>query len=170
MNQKYFDKNEDICYKKLIDFNEHTGNFTDIRRQEWMSPIDVMATGKNNKEYAIELKYRENYDLVKKDYQNFYIQNDKGFEDNTLIIEPHKLCALLLDYVYDGKEPLYMNFFRNGYTTVHNVAKMKEKPKLDSEKCYKSNGYESFELSKRYLLPTIESVIYNDNYQLINTP
>lgn len=170
MNQQYFDENENICYSKLIDFNKHTGCFNKIERQEWKSAVDALATGKNGKEYAIELKWRENYDLIKKDYQNFYIQNDKGFTDNTLFIESHKLCALLLEKIYSNRNPLYMNFFRNGYATVHNVSTLKNKPDFDKEKTIKSKGYQAYEISKRYLLPITDSVIYNNKYDIINTP
>lgn len=170
MNQEYFDKNEDICYEKLLELNEHTNYFKKIERQEHKAAIDAMAVGINNKPYAIELKYRENYDLLKDSHTNYYLANDKGFTDNTLFIEDHKLCALLLDYVYDQKNPIYINFFRNNLTTVHNVATLKKKPELTKEMSIHSKGYESNEICKRYLLPLSDCTILDNKYNILQLP
>lgn len=167
MNQEYFDDLEDKCYEKLLELNKHTNYFKKIERQEHKAAIDAMAVGRNNKPYAIELKYRENYDLLKDSHTNYYLTNDKGFKDDTLFIENHKLSALLLEKVYDNKTPIYMNFFRNGMTTIHDVSKLKEKPDFDKEKTIKSFGYEKMEVSKRYLLPLSDCTILDNKYNIL---
>lgn len=169
MNQKYFDQSEDKCFELLTNFNQKTNLFNKIERQEMKSAIDVMATGKNEKECAIELKFRENYDLISED-NNYYIQNNKGFKDAKLFIENHKLCALLLDYIYLSKSPLYINFYRNGMTTIHNVAKLKQKPEITQEMNIKSKGYGKMEIAKRYLLPLSDCHIYDNNSKLVHKP
>lgn len=165
MDKNYFDSNEDICYDKLIAFNKDKHYFTQVERQEEKAPIDVMATGRNNSTYAIELKYREKYDLHKK--HNYYIENDKGFTGDTVFLESHKAAALLFDYLYDQRTPLYINFWRNGYITVHDIANLQKKPELSKQMNIKSKGYEKFEISKRYLLPVDDCTIYDDQYKII---
>lgn len=169
MNQNYFNKSEDKCFELLTNFNQKTNLFNNLERQEMKSAIDVMATGKNDKECAIELKFRENYDLIFED-NKYFIQNDKGFKDANLFIENHKLCALLLDYIYLSKSPLYINFYRNGMTTIHNVAKLKQKPEITKEMNIKSKGYGKMEIAKRYLLPLSDCHIYDNNSKLVHKP
>ena len=165
MNNEYFDKNEDICYSKLVAFNDSNHYFTKIDRQPPKSEIDAMATGANNSTYAIELKWRENYDLNKNN-SGYFIENDKGFTGDTIFIESHKLTSLYLSMVYDHRLPLYINFFKNGYTTVHNLLTLNKKPEQSKEMKIKSKGYEKFEIAKRYLLPIDDSAIFDDKNNL----
>lgn len=145
MNQQYFDENEDICKNKLIDFNKRHKLFKEITDNGYMASVDFTGITKNGKTANIELKNR-NYPSGRFD---------------TLIIEAHKYAKLMIDYLYENKEPLYVNFMNDGTTYIFNLRKMKEKPQFTEKKGYKSNGYQGFELSARILLPITSAYKYD---------
>lgn len=165
MDKEYFSKNEDICYQKLLDFNAKTNYFTNIERQPPKSEIDAVATGINRMVYSIELKNREKYQL-KEDNKNNYLITNNSFSGDTIFIENHKITSLLLDMVYNHRLPLYINFFDNGYTTIHNLITLKNKPEQTREMKIQSKGYQQMEICKRYLLPIEESAIFDEKHNL----
>lgn len=91
---------------------------------------------------------------------------------DTLYIESHKACDLLLDYLTSQKEPLYVNFLSNNVVVVYNLAKLKHRPKRTLKKIW-SDLYQGFELGKRQELRLEDAYIYkleNNHYTLIHKP
>ena len=96
------------------------------------------------------------------------MSNEK-FTADTVMIESHKLCSLLLDYQCNGIIPLYVNFFNNEYVVVYNLSKFKSRPEEKTFAIY-SNGYQFKQFERRAFLKLKEGWIYkkeNDNYKLI---
>ena len=148
-NQEYFDKSEAICAEKLEQFNNKYHIFNDLGSLHSGSSIDFTGITITDKIANIELKNR----------------NITSTEYPTIIIEPHKYCKLIIDWLYDGKEPLYINFTSDGYVLVHNLRpdKTKAKPVFGEKKKYQSIGYNSFELSTRIELDVNDAIKYNMN-------
>lgn len=82
----------------------------------------------------------------------------KTYTADTLFIETHKCGDMLLDYVVEGKIPLYVNFIGD-YAFVYNLSRLKKRPKQVTKKIW-SKLYQGFELSKRQELPISEAYIY----------
>lgn len=91
---------------------------------------------------------------------------------DSIFIETHKCGDMLLDYVIEGKIPLYINFLNNGYVVLYNLARLRHRPKKVAKRIY-SELYQGFELAKREELPLEDAFIYkkeNDAYKLVRKP
>lgn len=91
---------------------------------------------------------------------------------NTLYIEAHKCGDMLLDYVIEKKVPLYINFLKDGYVVVYNLAELKHRPYKVAKRIY-SELYQGFELAKREELRLDDAWIYkkeNNEYKIIHKP
>lgn len=62
----------------------------------------------------------------------------------TLDAEAHKIADLCLDYFCKGKIPLYINFLKDNYVVVFNIAKLKHRHLAKNEINW-SQGYRAFE-------------------------
>lgn len=98
------------------DFNTLTsltsGNiFTYIEKGEKYG-VDAYATA-STRTFNIELKYRK-------------IPHNKYA---TILIESDKYANAMNDYLFDGREQLYINFFNDGYMLIWNLNKLRHKPK-----------------------------------------
>lgn len=144
MDKEYFEKSENECGKKLIDFNDKHHLFQKIDHNGEKASIDFTGIMINGKEANIELKNR-NYPSDRFD---------------TLFIEAHKYSKLIIDWLYDQIEPLYINFMNDGTTYVFNLSKMKDKPQFTDIKGFKSKGYGGFEISERIELPITSAYKY----------
>ena len=154
MNKQYGKTNEELDYKMLEHFNSIL-KLKDLGRTPEMHHTDASGYS-NNKYINIELKRR-----------NVNINTYK-----TLYIEAHKAGDLLLDFVIEGKIPLYINFLQDGYVVVFNLSELKHRPEKVSKRI-ESKLYEGFELAKREELLIEDAWIYkleNNEYKLMRKP
>ena len=156
MNSEYGLKNEEKDYILLKEFNEKVLKLNKLGQTPKHHHSDASGLTKDGQHINIELKYR-NINI------NTY---------STIYIESHKIADILLDYVCDGKIPLYVNFLQDDHVVVFNLAKLKHRPKTVC-KYIKSQLYDSFELAKRQELNMQDAYIYelkNNEYKLIQRP
>ena len=141
--KEYFDMNEKQDLQQLYEFNYEKHLFDSITPCKYSAQIDATAKYKN-REFAVEIKHR----LMPKD------------KYKTIMIEDYKYLELMLEYQFNGKEPLYINFL-NDCVVIFNLNKLKNKPKqkvLDIQ----SNGYDKLQkLERRYYLDINDAVIYD---------
>ena len=139
----YFDKNEQQDLQMLYEFNAEKRLFDSIAPCKYAAQIDATAKRKN-RQFAVEIKRR----LIP-------VSRYK-----TIMIEDYKYLELMLEYQFNGKEPLYINFC-NDAVVIFNLNRLKSKPKqkvLDIQ----SNGYDKLQkLERRYYLDINDAVIYN---------
>ena len=154
MNKEYGKTNENLDFEMLEHFNSLL-KLKDLGRCPEMYHTDASGYS-NNKYINIELKRRSvNLNTYK-----------------TLYIEAHKAGDLLLDYVIEGKIPLYINFLQDGHVVVFNLAELKHRPEKIAKRI-ESKLYEGFELAKREELLIEDAWIYkleNNQYKLIHKP
>lgn len=139
----YFDTNEQQDLQQLYEFNYDKKLFDSIAPCKYSAQIDCTAKRKD-RQFAVEIKHR----LIP---VNKY---------KTIMIEDYKYLELMLEYQFNGKEPLYINFC-NDAVVIFNLLRLKNKPKqkvLDIE----SKGYDKTQkLERRYYLDINDAVIYN---------
>lgn len=154
MNQKYADINEYQDYELMKDFNTLL-QLNQLGQTPYAHSYDASGYTKDNKYTSIELKRR-------------YVS---VLTYPSLIIEGHKLLALLTGFIYSQEIPLYINFM-NDAVVVFNLSKLKTKPKL-IEKKIKSKLYQAYDVAERYELQMTDAWIYRkegDRYKLIQRP
>ena len=162
MNKEFFDKNEENDMKLLYNFNLHTNLFSGLEQAEYSHYADATAytisrLGEERK-FNIEIKKR-NAVLLKSGKVS-----GATFIDDTIIIESHKMCDLILDTL-NGYEPLYINFLDNNVVIIYNLSKLTVRP-TSMKKFIKSKAYESYEIASRQGLNLKDAAIYKD-YKLI---
>lgn len=171
MNQDYFKKSEQKCYKLLLDFNEKTHCFERIIRTEEKSTIDASGYSLNCKSekrnFAIELKAR-NQCLLPNNSISGCSRDNRPYHCNDEYIEQHKLKSLL-EETERGNEALYINFLQNA-TLVWNISKLTKRPSLSRTLKIRSLGYERTEECQRFMLPLADAAIYDTNGKLIKRP
>ena len=154
MNKEYGKTNEELDFEMLEHFNSLL-KLKDLGRTPELYHTDASGYS-NNKYINIELKRRSvNLNTYK-----------------TLYIEAHKAGDLLLDFVIEGKIPLYINFLQDGHVVVFNLAELKHRPEKIAKRI-ESKLYEGFELAKREELLITDAWIYkleNNQYKLIHKP
>lgn len=147
----YFDTNERQDLQLLYEFNYNTKLFQSITPTEEKSQIDAIGKRKN-REFAIELKHR-------------FINLGKY---KSIMIEDYKFSGLMLEYIINHREPLYVNFLADGTVVIFNLNKLSTMPKMRITDI-KSEGYDKMQCQeRRYLLDIKDAVIYKDN-NLIKT-
>lgn len=147
----YFETNEQQDLQLLYEFNYNTKLFQSIKPTEEKSQIDAIGKRKN-REFAIELKHR-------------FITLEKY---KSIMIEDYKFSGLMLEYIINHREPLYVNFLADGTVVIFNLIKLSEMPKMRIQNI-KSEGYDKMQCQeRRYLLDIKDAVIYKDN-NLIKT-
>lgn len=156
MNSEYGLKNEEKDYILLEEFNEKVLKLNKLGQTPKHHHSDASGLTKSGTYINLELKHR-NINI------NTY---------PTIYIESHKVADILLDYICNGKIPLYVNFLADGHVIVFNLAKLKHRPSTVC-KYIKSQLYDSFELAKRQELNMRDAYIYelkNNEYKLIKRP
>ena len=153
--KEYFDMNEKQDLQQLYEFNAVKHLFDSIKPSEEKAQIDCTAKHKN-REFAVEIKHR----LIP---VNKY---------KTIMIEPYKYLELKLEYVYNGREGLYINFLHDA-VVIFNIEKLKYRPKFTVHNI-RSGGYDAVQLNeRRYHLDLRDAVIYkkeNNEYKLVQKP
>ena len=142
----YFETNEKNDLQMMYEFNNATRLFEGITPTKEKEQYD--ATGYNrSRTFAIELKHR-------------FVPLEKY---NSMFIEDYKFAALMMEYIINGKEPLYVCFLEGGYTLIYNLLKLTRMPQLRVLNI-KSEGYDKMQCSeRRYLLSFDDAVIFKDN-------
>lgn len=142
MNEQYFKTNEKTDLQLLYEFNEHYKLFDSITPAKEKEQFDAIAWHKT-RTFAIELKHR-------------FIPISRY---KTLFIEDYKLAALMLEYIINKREPLYINFLHDAIV-IFNLNKLSIKPKM-TIKDIKSEGYEHIQKQeRRFELNLKDAVIY----------
>jgi hypothetical protein len=142
----YFTMNEQNDLQLMYEFNYETKLFQSIKPTEEKSQYDAIGV-KGKREFAIELKHR-------------YVDMNKY---QSMFIEDYKLAALMLEYILNGKEPLYVCFLQGGVVLIYNLLKLTRMPQLRIQNI-KSEGYEKMQCQeRRYCLSLDDAVIYKDN-------
>lgn len=148
---------EDLGYSKLEELNEKL-RLENLGRtpKNWPSG-DASGTSFIG-DVNIEIKVRDlNIDPDTLTFTGH--TGEKQYTGNTLYIETHKIGDMLLDYVCDGKIPLYVNFLNDGYVVIYNLKNLKSRPNGVVKRIY-SNLYKSYENARRIELPLTEAYIY----------
>lgn len=155
MNQRYADINEYQDYELMKDFNSLL-QLNELGQTPYAHSYDASGYTKDSQYTSIELKRR-------------YVSVSTY---PSLIIEGHKLLALLTGFIYENKTPLYINFMNDEVVVVFNLSKLKTPPKL-IEKKIKSQLYQAYDVAERYELQMTDAWIYRkdgDRYRLIQRP
>ncbi len=155
MNKEFGKQNEKTDYELLKDFNK-TLKLTELGMTPENYHTDASGYTTDGRYINIELK-RRNIDI------NTY---------DTIFIETHKAGDMLLDYVCNKQIPLYINFLKDDYVVVFNLAELKSRPKRVC-KFIRSELYDSFELAKRAELKLEDAWVYkkiNNKYKLVRKP
>ena len=168
-NKQFFNENENRDFNTLVDFNDKYLHAQITRNGEGES-IDAYGVLSDGRNAAIELKNRYNFNLEVDENGNYYCVNvSNGYSCNTIFCEANKMSELLLEYQYNKREPLYINFTKNDYVLVFNLNKLVNKPQYKI--LYVENeGYNFTEKCYRYLLNISDATIYkkkNDTYRLV---
>ena len=161
----YFEENEKNDLKKLFELNEKAHIFSSITPSKEKHYTD--ATGFTaDRLFNIELKNR-NQILLRDGRISGCSQSGKDYIDETIFIEDHKLSDMLLDWLCNGLEPLYINFLSNGWTIIYNLSKLSVRPKKYLNMKINSKGYRSMEFGNRQGLYLIDAAVYDDKYNLV---
>lgn len=143
MNEQYFKTNEKTDLQLFFEFNEHYKLFDSITPTKEKEQFDAIAWHKT-RTFAVELKHR-------------FIKLNKY---KTLFIEDYKLAALMLEYIINKREPLYINILADNTVVIFNLLKLQHKPKM-TIKNIKSQGYEHMQMQeRRFELNLDDAVIY----------
>lgn len=161
----YFEENEKNDLKKLFELNEKAHIFSSITPSKEKHYTD--ATGFTaDRLFNIELKNR-NQILLRDGRISGCSQSGKDYIDETIFIEDHKLSDMLLDWLCNGLEPLYINFLSNGWIIIYNLSKLSVRPKKYLNMKINSKGYRSMEFGNRQGLYLIDAAVYDDKYNLV---
>lgn len=161
MNDKFFQKSEEEDYELLKDFNQLL-KLSKLSVTAEKSSFDASGITNNNVFVAIELKKR-NQNLILNDgkycISGCSTATDKSYIDDTIMIETHKLCSLLLEYIVNNRIPLYINFLNDYIALVFNLSKLNTIPSYKNLKI-KSVGYNKIEIGNRLYLNLSNAMIY----------
>lgn len=142
MNETYIKQMEQNDLQLFYEFNEQHKLFDSITPTKPKEQYDAIAWHKQ-RTFAVELKHR-------------FIPINKY---NTLFIEDYKFASLMLEYIINKREPLYVNILHDAIV-IFNLNKLKHKPKM-TIKNIKSQGYEHMQMQeRRFELNLQDAVIY----------
>lgn len=145
MNETYINQMEQNDLQLFYEFNEEHKLFDSITPTKPKEQFDAIAWHKQ-RTFAVELKHR-------------FIPINKY---NTLFIEDYKFASLMLEYIINKREPLYVNILHDAIV-IFNLNKLKHKPKM-TIKNIRSQGYEHMQMQeRRFELNLQDAVIYKTN-------
>lgn len=145
MNETYINQMEQNDLQLFYEFNEEHKLFDSITPTKPKEQFDAIAWHKQ-RTFAVELKHR-------------FIPINKY---NTLFIEDYKFASLMLEYIVNKREPLYVNILHDAIV-IFNLNKLKHKPKM-TIKNIRSQGYEHMQMQeRRFELNLQDAVIYKTN-------
>ena len=170
MDRKYAEEYEDKGFSLLEELNNDILRLQDLGRCPKAHTTDASGHSVVG-EVNIEIKCRDMTLLEDLSTITACTKDGRTYSADTIFIETHKCGDMLLDYVCEGKIPLYVNFL-NEYCIVYNLSRLKHRPKKVQRRIY-STLYDGFELSKRQELRVSDAYIYkkgNDGYKLVRRP
>lgn len=170
MDGEYALKKEQNDYILLEDFNSAL-KLIELGKCPDKYTTDASGYTTDGRLINIELKQR-NQTLSGLTLSGTASTTNAIYTANTIYIESHKVADMLLDYLCDGKVPLYINFLNDGYVVLYNLSQLKHRPKKVTKKIY-SKLYQGFELAKREELLLEDAWIYkkeNNVYKLCHKP
>ena len=170
-DKDFFNENEKKCWEKLQVFNDNVLHIKDLGRTPTKHWTDASGHTADSRYINMELKNRNQ--IIYVDDNSNYIASgstDKGnsYTADSLYIEQHKVCSMMLDWVCLGYEPIYINFL-NDCIVVYNLSKLKRRPITEPKKIH-SKGYGKMEIGTREGLFLTDATIYDYNYNLIKRP
>ena len=152
----YFEEKETEDFKELTKLNEDILHLKNLGRTPQLHHTDASGLTKDGRVINIELKQR-------------YFDMDKF---NTLYIEDHKCCNLLMDFVVLKFVPIYINFMTDDTAIVFNLSRLRKRPKITKDRSY-SKGKQVYEYSDKQELYVEDAYIYkkdnNGKYKLIKS-
>lgn len=158
MDKTFVNKMENEDFKRFQDFNKYL-KLTQIGRCPEKYHADASGITKDGKVCLVELKAR------KQVYDNGIISgctlSGSSYTASTLYIESHKYADLMLDYICEGKEPIFANFLENA-VVIFNLRKLTVRPKKIAKRIF-SRLYNSFEIADREELSLSDAFIYTKN-------
>ena len=105
LNNDYCVSSEERDWQLFIEWNDKTSAFTDYSHTDKGEPYDVVGRLKDGRKAVAELKFRN-------------VRHDTY---PTAMIEADKLADGLLYAAMSGMTPLYVNFYSDEWTSVHNL-------------------------------------------------
>lgn len=172
MNRDYALINEEKDYLLMREFNENVLKLRDLGKTELMHHSDATGYTTDGRFINIELKSRNVTLQPNCTISGTSNTSKKGYTADTIFIESHKMADLLLDYVYEKKVPLYVNFINNKTVILYNLSALKHKPKTTALKLW-NELHTGFEMAKRLELPITDAYIYikeDNNWKLTHRP
>lgn len=158
MDKTFVNRMESEDFKRFQDFNKYL-KLTQIGRCPEKYHADASGITKDEKICLVELKAR------KQVYQNGIISGctleGKSYSADTIYIESHKVADLILDYICEGKEPIFANLLENA-VVIFNLRKLSVRPKKVAKRIF-SRLYNSFEIADREELSLSDAFIYQKN-------
>ena len=152
----YFEEKEEEDYKEFTKLNEDILHLNNIGRTPQLHHTDASGLTKDGRVINIELKQR-------------YFDMDKY---ETLYIDDHKCCNLLMDFVVLNLIPVYINFMTDDTAIVFNLSRLHKRPKIIKQRTY-SKGKQAYEYNDKLELYTEDAYIYkkdnNGRYKLIKS-
>lgn len=175
-NKEFFDEKESNDFNKLTEFNNqvlHLEEFGETPYSHWTDASGYTVDGRY---FNIEIKDR-NLDLYENEKGEYFVkgttQFGKEYYADTIYIEQHKVSSMLMDYIGNKYEPIYINFLNDGIVVVYNLSRLKKRPNTE-RKTIKSKGYNKMEIGAREGLFLSDATIYkmdeNKKYTLIKRP
>ncbi len=153
----YFEEKEEEDYKEFTKLNEDILHLKNIGRTPKLHHTDASGLTTDGRVINIELKQR-------------YFDMDKY---ETLYIDDHKCCNLLMDFVVSKFIPIYINFMSDDTAIVFNLSRLHKRPKISNQRTY-SKGRQAYEYNDRQELYIEDAYIYrkdknNGKYKLIKS-
>lgn len=153
---KFYNENEQRDFELLKEFNEKL-QLNNLKRTNPKCEFDAEGMTFNNKNVAIELKYRD---------ADFNVENNTLYNSDEIIIEAHKYIDMINISKFDNKIPLFINFTKNGYKIVFNLDYLSVKP-IKRFAYTKNPSYNSVEKEFKYFLNLKDAFIYDKNNKLV---
>lgn len=155
MAETFVNRMENEDFKRFQDFNEYL-QLKNIGRCPEKYHADASGITKDGKVCLVELKARKQL------YDNGIISgctlSGNSYTADTIYIESHKVADLILDWVCEGKEPIFANFLENA-VIIFNLRKLTVRPKKVAKRIF-SRLYNSFEVADREALDIKDAFIY----------
>ena len=152
----YFEEKEEEDYKEFTKLNEDILHLKNIGRTPQLHHTDASGLTKDGRVINIELKQRT-FDM-------------DTYE--TLYIDDHKCCNLLMDFVVLKFIPIYINFMTDDTAIVFNLSRLSKRPKITKQRTY-SKGKQAYEFNDKQELYIEDAYIYkkdnNGKYKLIKS-
>lgn len=167
---KYFaQEKEKNGFEKLLDFNSKL-HLQEVAQTPTGAYSDASGITADLRLVNIENKIRNQVYID--NHISGLTKENKSYTANTIYIEAHKIADLLLDWVAEKKEPLYINYLNDDVVIVFNLSRLGHRPKKTHRRIF-SKLYQSFEVADREELELADAYIYqkiNGTYKLISRP